>query len=196
MSPSAKLATYDDLLALPEDVYAEVIAGELITMPTPYPRHSWTVSAIHNAVARSFDVDQERGGPGGWWILARIDVAFGEHDIVRPDLIGWRRERLSDFWDTRPITVVPDWICEVTETPFVSRDRVTKANLYLKHGVSHYWLADPEGRTLTALERKDARWTRVGAYGDRDHARLPPFAEVEIEIGMLFPPDMPSDEKR
>jgi hypothetical protein len=38
--PAPKLATYADLLALPSDVRAEVIAGEIVTAPAPLPRHS------------------------------------------------------------------------------------------------------------------------------------------------------------
>ncbi|MDB4985728.1 MAG: hypothetical protein JWN04_906, partial [Myxococcaceae bacterium] len=39
-SPQRKLATYADLLALAEDVRAEVLAGDVVVTPAPLPRHS------------------------------------------------------------------------------------------------------------------------------------------------------------
>jgi len=67
-----------------------------------------------------------------------VDVALSEHDIVRPDLSGWRRERLPRPGPTRPIDVVPDWMCEVLSPSTAARDRVTKRALYAKSGVAHY----------------------------------------------------------
>lgn len=107
-TPGPKLATYADLLALPEDVRAEVLAGEIITSPSPLPRHSKVQRSMSRFVGGPFDDDDGRGGPGGWWIFVEVDVALGPHDIVRPDLAGWRRERLARPGATRPIEIVPD----------------------------------------------------------------------------------------
>src|SRR5690349_16010734 len=108
-----KPATYADLLSLPDDTRAEIIAGTIMTMPAPLPRHSRVQRVLSRLVGGPFDDDDGAGGPGGWWILLEVDVELDVHDVVRPDLFGWRRERLADPWDTRPIAVSPDWICEV-----------------------------------------------------------------------------------
>lgn len=39
MEAARKLKTYDDLLDLPEGVYAELHAGELVTQPGALPEH-------------------------------------------------------------------------------------------------------------------------------------------------------------
>ena len=57
---------------------------------------------------------------------SRFDIELDAHDAVRPDLSGWRRERLPEPWDERPIRVVPDWICEVISPQNAVRGRVTK----------------------------------------------------------------------
>ena len=113
MSTPPKLATYADLLAMPEDVRAEVFAGEIVTTPASLPRHSKVQRALSRFVGGPFDDDDGRGGPGGWWIFVEVDVELGPHDVVRPDLAGWRRERLPNPGKARPITVAPDWVCEV-----------------------------------------------------------------------------------
>lgn len=185
---AARLATYEDLLALPEDVRAEVIAGQVHTVPSPLPKHSRALRALGSYIGRPFDDDDGRGGPGGWWILVEIDVRLGEHDVVRPDVAGWRRERLPDPWDARPIDVLPDWICEIISPSNAAYDRVTKAELYARCGVPHFWLVDPSERVLESFELSDQVWKRIGSYDDSAVARIKPFEAIELEVGALFPP--------
>ena len=144
--------------------------------------------ALGGAIGKPFDDDDGRGGPGGWWILLEVDVRLTEHDIVRPDLAGWRRDRLPAPWDTRPIDIVPDWICEILSPSNAAHDRVTKANLYAEHAVQHFWLLDPAERVLEAYQLSNKVWTRVGSYDDTAKARIKPFEAIELEVGALFPP--------
>ena len=187
-SAEPKLATYRDLLALPPDVHGEVLAGEIVTAPAPLPRHSKVQGAARRFVGGPFDDDDGRGGPGGWWIFVEVDVALGPHDIVRPDLAGWRRSRLPRPGAVRPIEVAPDWVAEILSPATAARDRVQKRNLYARAGVAHYWLIDPETRVLEALSLRDGVWFEAGVYDDGSTARIPPFEAIEIEVGRLFLP--------
>jgi Uma2 family endonuclease len=184
----SRLATHDDLLSLPEDVRAEILGGELIVSPSPLPRHSKSQGSMRRFIGGPFDDDDGHGGPGGWWIFADVDVRLAKHDVVRPDLAGWRRERLPRPGNVRPIDVVPDWICEVISPSTAALDRVKKRALYARHGVGHYWMVDPEARTLEALELDGGRWVEVGAWDESARVRIPPFAELELELGRLFLP--------
>lgn len=188
-NPAKRRATWEDVLAFPEDVHVEVLGGELVTMPSPLPRHSKTQRALGSFVGRPFDDDDGRGGPGGWWILPEVDIRFETHEIVRPDLSGWRRARLPNPGDVRPIEVVPDWTCEIISPSTAARDRVTKRSLYARFGVGHYWLIDPESRTLEALRLgPDGMWLELGAWDDSATVRIEPFEAIELEIGRLFLP--------
>ncbi len=111
-------------------------------------------------------------------------MRLGE-DIVRPDLFGWRRERLVEP-DSRPIEVPPDWVCEVLSESNEAHDRVTKRRLYASHGISHYWIVDPEARTLEALALEAGRWVDAGSFDESAVARVAPFTGVELPIGRLF----------
>jgi len=198
MHPARKLATYEDLLELPEGARAEISRGEIVTLPAPRPRHSKAQRALGHFVGGPFDDEDGAGGPGGWWIFVEVEIRFELHEVVRPDLSGWRRERLL-VPDVLPIDVVPDWICEVLSPSNASRDRVEKRHLYARHGVAHYWLTDPVSRTLETLALRDGRWVDTGAFGEADVARIPPFEEVEIPVGRLFlprsaSPATPADE--
>lgn len=189
MRPEPASATYDDLLALPEGQRGEVVAGRVHVAPSPRPRHARTQRALGGFIGGPFDDGDGHGGPGGWWILTEVDVRLSAHDVVRPDLAGWRRERLGgDPWDTLPIDVIPDWICEVLSPSNAAHDRVIKRRLYAKHGVPHYWLVDPQTRTLEALRLAGDLWVETGSWGDGDVARVEPFEAIELEVGRLFVP--------
>ncbi|GAB4203314.1 MAG: hypothetical protein OHK0013_17380 [Sandaracinaceae bacterium] len=188
MTAARKLASYEDLLALPEDVRAEVIRGSIEVAPAPLPRRSKVQGALRGFIGKPFDDDDGAGGPGGWWILLEVDVRLSRHDVVRPDLAGWRRERLPDPWDMRPIDVMPDWVCEVTSPSNARHDRVTKAKLYLAAGVPSLWLVDPDTRVLEALVREGERWLEAGRFSDGDVVRIPPFEAVELDVARIFPP--------
>lgn len=192
MQPASRLATYEDLLALDADVRAEVIAGHLDVLPSPHHRHTHVQGALRSFIGRPFHDDDGYGGPGGWWIVLETDVALSRHDIVRPDVSGFRRERLVDL-EERPISVVPDWICEVLSPSTAARDRVVKRRLYAEHAVRHFWLIDPRARTLEALELRAGTWVDVGSYGDTDGARIAPFEAVELSVGRLFLPPRPGE---
>lgn len=185
-----KRATWEDLLACPPDVRAEILSGEIVTAPAPLPRHSKVQGSLRRFVGGPFDDDDGRGGPGGWWIFVEVDVRLGAHEIVRPDLSGWRRERLSHPGELRPIDVTPDWICEVLSPSTTARDRVIKRRLYARSGISHYWIADPVARTLEALRLGEQGWVDVGAYDDTATARIEPFEAIELEVGRFFLPSV------
>ncbi len=190
MVAARKLATYEDLLRLPDDVRAEVIDGAIVVTPPPVAEHGRVQRSLSRFVGGPFDDDDGRGGPGGWWLLTEVDVQLAPHQVVRPDVAGWRRERLLDPRAERPLRIVPDWVCEIVSPAKPKHDRVTKRRLYAAHGVPYYWIVDPEARTLEALhlDAEPRAWREVGAYGDDDRARIAPFEAVELEIGRLFFP--------
>jgi Uma2 family endonuclease len=197
VTQASRLATYGDLLALGEEARAEIVSGQIVTAPAPLPRHSNAQGSLRRFVGGPFHDDDGRGGPGGWWIFVEVDIRFSPHDIVRPDIAGWRRARLPRPGSARPIDVAPDWVCEITSPTTRSHDRVTKRGLYARHAVPYYWMVDPEARTLEALELENGRWVELGAWDEGAVARIPPFAEIELEVARLFLPrgaDEPSEE--
>lgn len=189
MDAAERLATYSDLLKLPEEQRGEVVAGNLNLLPAPLPRHSRVQRSLAGAVGKPFDDDDGYGGPGGWWILLEVDIQLSVHDVVRPDIAGWKRERLQSPWDQRPITTRPDWLCEVLSPSNVAHDRVHKRRLYAEHGVAYYWIADPAARTLEALQLVSGQWLDVGTYDARGRVAVPPFQSVELDLARIFPPE-------
>ena len=180
-------ATIEDLDRTPADgrVY-EILGGSLEAQPRPRPSHSRAQSRLNGQLSDPFDAG--RGGPGGWWLLTEPEVRRSQHDIVVPDVAGWRRERLARLPTNRPIDTPPDWICEVVSPNDRGRDRVRKASLYLRAGIPHYWILDTDARSLEAFAARAGAWRRSGGRTDGDTPRIPPFESIELDISSLFPP--------
>jgi len=161
-------------------VKAEIIDGSLVTLPSPRPRHANVQGALRRFIGGPFHDDDGFGGPGGWWIFIDVDVALSAHTIVRPDVVGVRRERLPDP-DVLPIPVVPDWICEVLSPSNEPHDRVTKRRLYVQHGVRWYWIVDPATRILEAFELRDPPLLGREVWKREEEARI--NAEIARQVG-------------
>jgi hypothetical protein len=108
--PAKRRATYEDLLAVPEHLVAEILNGELVTQPRPAAPHAHATSSLGGELYGPFT--RGKGGPGGWVILFEPELHLQGHVLV-PDLAGWRRERMPEVPDTAAIELAPDWICEI-----------------------------------------------------------------------------------
>jgi len=198
----------------------EIINGEFQALPPPTPEHSRVQGVLRSERSLGgFDDDGNRpdgDGPGGWWIFTEINIRLGT-ETYRPDLAGWKRERLPNPTVASPIIVTPDWICEVISPGNEKHDRVTKKRVYAEHGVSWYWIVDTRLRTLEAFELvtqttwqkvdkakvsgqvKDdlfieahvqiSHWLDIGAFDDTTiDARIRPFDIVALDVSRLFFP--------
>ena len=173
-------ATYEDILALPENVVGEIIDGELIVSPRPAPRHALASSSLGIGIGGPFG--HGRGGPGGWIILDEPELHL-DPQILVPDLAGWRRERMPTLPSTAWFTVAPDWVCEVLSPSTAIVDRTRKQDIYREHGVPWLWFVDPTARTIEVLGRAEHGWMVAGTFGGEGEKRIPPFDAVALDIG-------------
>jgi Uma2 family endonuclease len=178
-------ATYDDLLAVPDHLVAEILDGELHTTPRPAPRHAHTSSVLGGELSAPFHIG--RGGPGGWWILDEPELHL-HADVAVPDLAGWRRSRLTALPAEAYFPLAPDWVCEVLSPGTAAMDRTTKLAIYARESVAHAWLVDPLARTLEVLRLENGRWSIVSTGAARDVVRAEPFAELELDLALLWEP--------
>jgi Uma2 family endonuclease len=177
--PARRPASYEDLVALPENVVGEIVGGELVTSPRPGPAHAVVATGIAAAVAPPFQYGD--GGPGGWWILVEPELHLGT-DVVVPDVAGWRRDRLPALPASSHIEVTPDWICEILSPSTARLDRVRKMPLYALRRVGHAWLIDPAAKTLEVLKCQDGQWLVIGWHSGDDVVRAEPFESVAIQL--------------
>jgi Uma2 family endonuclease len=183
--PARRLSNYEDLLGLPAEVRAELIGGELVVAPSPTPIHQDTVGGLHAELRQPFQ--RGRGGPGGWWPLLDVDISFGTHDVLRPDIAGWRRERVPALPLERPVRALPDWVCEVLSPSTAARDQGDKRATYQRSGIRWYWIVDPTNRLLSVYRLTGDGYVLETSVGDHGQAQLRPFEALELELAALFP---------
>ena len=179
-----KMATYEDLFNIPDNMTGQIIDGELIVTPRPSRKHVYTGSVLGAEVMPPYQFGRG-GGPGGWIILDEPEIKLGR-DIVVPDLAGWRKERFPTDEETNWIAVSPDWVCEVLSPSTIRVDKIRKMPLYGKHGVGYFWLVDPAARTLEVFRLETGNWVVAGLYAEDDKVRAEPFQDIEIELSNLW----------
>ncbi len=183
--PANRRATYEDLLAVPKNLVAEILHGVLVTQPRPASRHARAASRLGAELDGPFD--RAKGGPGGWILLDEPELHL-HGDILVPDLAGWRRERMPELPDAAAFELAPDWICEVLSPSTAATDRAEKMPIYARERVGYAWLVDPIARTLEALRLDGAlgKWTLLGTWRDDAKVRVEPFETFELELAGLW----------
>lgn len=181
-------ATVADWLALPEERGAELLHGRIVQKALPAPDHSLTQAKLAEILGPFNRRPRDANRPGGWWIVTQCDLLLAGEG-VRPDLAGWRRERVPTLPKPAPGSAVaerPDWIAEVLSPSTAHRDLSDKLMIYHAAEVPHYWIADPTNRTLMVYRRLPEGYMLVLGAGADKTVRVEPFEAIELDVGMLF----------
>ncbi|MBL8911496.1 MAG: Uma2 family endonuclease [Archangium sp.] len=173
---------YEDLMAVPSHLVAEIIHGTLITMPRPRSRHA---RASSNLGGELYGFTTRKRGPGGSIILDEPELHLGDEVIV-PDLAGWRRERMPELEDVPYFTLAPDWVCEVISPSTEVIDRADKIPIYAQHKVGHVWLIDPGIKTLEIFRLDGATYRLLTTARDVQVVRAEPFESMELDLTALW----------
>jgi Uma2 family endonuclease len=188
-----RIASLDEFWAIPEAArFHELIGGEITPKATPSGEHGGAQSGLVLAIGARFQRPPGgRSGPGGWWIATEVEVVLDGPVVVRPDVLGWRRERCPARPVGHPVRSRPDWICEVVSPTNAAHDTATKLRLYHGAQIPHYWIVDPRDATLTVMRwSADGYVTRLVAERG-EVVRAEPFDAIEIAVGTLFGDDPP-----
>lgn len=189
-------AVLADLDALPPTWRGEIIDGELFASPRPRAAHADVETVIAGDLNPPFQ--RGRGGPGGWWVLVEPGIQLPRAAEFSPDLAGWRRARMPTLPRSGPITVVPDWACEILSPRTRGYDLLVKRRFYAEIGVSHIWYVDIEARAVTVSRLVDGKWVELGVYGGDEKIRAEPFDAIELDLAAwwegLPPIDPDADE--
>lgn len=184
-----KPATYEDLLAVPETMIAQIVDGELVAAPRPANEHALACSVLAADLSGPFQ--RGKGRPGGWWILYEPEIHLAR-DVLVPDIAGWRTSRLPIIPREPFFTLAPDWVCEVLSPSTAGFDRVRKLEIFRRERVGHVWFADPTGKTLEVLRNEGGKWVVAATFEGNDLARAEPFDAIELELAALWVPLPPS----
>jgi Uma2 family endonuclease len=175
--------------AVPDTMIAEILDGELHTMPRPARPHTNAASVLGGELHGPFR--RGIGGPGGWVILDEPEIHLGpKPDKLVPDLAGWRRERMPNALgesDAPPhYDRAPDWVCEILSPNTEATDRGQKMRIYRREGIGHAWLINPITQTLEVYRLEAGRWVLLDTFEGSAVVRAEPFDAIELALALLW----------
>ena len=175
---------YTDLLAMPDDGRRyEIHGGELVVMSSPLLRHQIAVMAIFTRL------NDYRLTAGGLAVAAPFDIVFDEYDVVQPDVVFFRAERLHLLRLDAVTRAAPDIAVEVLSPSTASIDRGRKMRMFARYGVPECWLVDPVRLEIEvhALENGGYRRAQVATGVDTVRSVLLPDLTFTAARIFTFP---------
>ena len=184
MPSGAVKLTYEDLLALPDDgMRHELIDGEHLVSPSPGRRHQ-AISMNLARILASFLHTQRLGHV----YHAPFDVLFSRYDVVEPDLLYVSAEREAVLTEAN-VQGAPDLAIEILSPSSRRVDELRKRDLYERHGVSEYWIVDPDAEAVKGFRRGDREAyerPQLLTRHDGDVLTTPLLPGLELPLGEIF----------
>jgi Uma2 family endonuclease len=162
-----------------EDEKAEFINGEKVVHSPVRLAHGDCVRRLSRLVSAFVDVS----GIGVVGIEALM-VSLSRNDY-EPDLCFWRSEKSSAFSRDQKRFPAPDWIAEVLSPSTEANDRGVKFEDYAAHGVSEYWIIDPDKSEIEQYELRGAAYElTLKSYSGVIRSRA--ITGFEIPVSAVF----------
>ncbi|WP_100010378.1 Uma2 family endonuclease [Lentibacillus sediminis] len=173
--------TVDDYYQLPEDGNQyEIVKGILELKPSPTTTHQRISQRLERILIDSCEKE---------YIIidSPIDVLISEDETRQPDILMIHRSR-EHIIEEHAVVGPPDLCVEILSPNSAARDRIMKKESYAKFGVSEYWIADYNNKTIEQYvlkpggEEYDLR--RVFEADDTVTSEQIPCASFVVKEGM------------
>lgn len=172
---------YEDLPDTPDDRRRyELLDGVLVVTPSPALLHQIVSARLHERLRSHF-----REGGRGVVFAAPTDVLLSDHDVLVPDIVVVTDRSLMT---ARAVEGPPTIAVEILSPSNVRHDRVRKAERYATFGVPHYWIVDPQAKTLECYRNTDGTFVEVVRCSHGPFAH-PDFADLTFDVTSLWDPD-------
>jgi Uma2 family endonuclease len=176
------ILTYEDYAALPADGRRyELHEGEIFVTPAPSPLHQQVIRNLLGLL--DAHVKQRRLGE---ILVAPVDCILGENTVVQPDILFVETARLTSISE-RGVEGPPTLAIEVLSPSTRAADRGVKAQIYARYRIPHYWIADPELRTIEAYVLQDGQYRPTSRLAGAASAALPPFLDLALAPDAIWP---------
>jgi Uma2 family endonuclease len=179
--PRIHKLTVEDYWSLPDDGRRyEILEGMLEVTPSPVYEHQNTSGNLFTCLGVYL-----RLNPVGKLIAAPMDVILAPDLVCQPDLLFIRRERVADIVRDR-IWGAPDLVIEILSPATAKRDRITKAQLYARHGVGEYWVVDHGIRRVWRQVLANGAYSAAEEFRPGEKLTSQLFPGLELEVDAIF----------
>jgi len=172
--------TYSDYLLLPEDKRYEILDGELYVAAAPNTGHQRVSRKLAGALNQHID---ERGL--GEIFNAPYDVILSEENVVQPDILFVRKERIGLIGEMN-LQGAPDIVIEILSEGTRRKDMEVKRKIYAGFGVPEYWIVDPEAATVEVLVWSELGYITAGVCRRSDRLSSPVLPDLNLPLSQVF----------
>jgi Uma2 family endonuclease len=160
----------------------EIIEGELFVSCSPGLTHERVlvnlILLIGNFLQRS---------PIGETV-PNVGVILSDVSGVIPDLLVFLNEQRDTIITNDRLTGPPALVIEILSPgpTNIRRDRVTKRQLYAKHGVPEYWIVDPQNMTLERYVRQGSSLVLLETVENEDTLSTTSLPGFSCKVSEIF----------
>ena len=184
----ASVLTSEDYRKTPDDQRYELLDGALVVLPTPNIAHQRVLGNLSFAL-HDF-VREKRVGA----MFLRVAVVLSDTNVVEPDITFVSASRM-DIVETDNIRGAPDLVVEIISPSNPERDVVRKRDIYARHGVGEYWIADPDARSIRVMALEGSTYSIIGEYKAGDQLTSATLKGLRLEVeGVFAAPGQPSGQ--
>ena len=177
---NAIILTYEDYRNVPGDERYELLDGELVMIAAPNIAHQIVTDDLFLLLQ-----DFVKSNKLGRVFSAPTDVVLSDTNVVQPDMTFVSASRKGIVGPDN-IQGTPDLVVEVISPSDPARDLVRKRDIYARHGVAEYWIADPNERSIRVMALEGDAYRVVGEYGTGDTLISPTLKELSVDVGEVF----------
>jgi Uma2 family endonuclease len=183
MAPSYhRLYTYDDFITWPDEFRAEVVEGEIFTMPPPKVKHQDAVLEIAAQVKAYLKGKPHKVcvAPIAVRLFPRLDGK--DKTVFEPDVVVIKDMSIVE---ENGIAGVPDMLVEVLSPASALYDRTVKFNFYERAGVGEYWIVDLDQKTVSVFLLHEGKYKHK-TYQKDEKVALAVFPDCIIDLASVF----------
>ncbi len=174
--PQKLTYTEADYYALPEDVRAELIDGQIYYQAAPSRIHQRLLGKIHQRIANY--IDSKSGSCEVYPAPFAVKLWEDRKTIVEPDIsVICDPSKLTD----QGCTGAPDWIIEIVSPGNSSHDYIRKLNLYADAGAQEYWIVNPINHTVLVYHLEESKF-EVSSYTFQEKIKVNIYDDLWINF--------------
>lgn len=169
--------SWEEYLALPDEIRAEWVDREVVVSPTPDYRHQRIATLLTIALHQSFP---------GLFVVGPTGLHLPRNRLRIPDILVVDREPETTWVDYPAVLVV-----EILSPSTRAEDTIRKAPEYLAGGAGQFWVVDPAGRCLDVFGNTGDAWAPLAHLDEtapKATVAVPPHGGVAVDLAALLGP--------
>ncbi|HYV82930.1 MAG TPA: Uma2 family endonuclease [Pyrinomonadaceae bacterium] len=186
MNTKLKILTIADWEAMPhgDGNRYEIIEGERFVSRSPGLTHERVLFKLILLIGKYLEAS-----PVGE-AVANVGVILSNISAVIPDLIVFLNEQSETIISNDRLKGPPALVIEILSPGPVNiqRDRLTKLQLYDKHGVSEYWIVDPPNMSLERYVRQGTSLVLLERLENEDILSTTTLPGFSCKVSEIFRP--------